>query len=60
MNWSTKEIADAIAAANAKLNDPKLSDDDRFLAQAERDVCKELAAMLREEAPEPTMAMGDR
>lgn len=59
-SWSPKEIADAIARANARLADPNLSSEDRFLAEAERDVCKELAALLHEEAPEPAMAMGEQ
>jgi hypothetical protein len=59
MSWTHQEIEKAIAAANAKLRDPNLSRDDRFLAEAERDVCRELAAMLREEASEPVMAMGE-
>jgi hypothetical protein len=59
MSWTTKEIADAIAAANAKLRDPNLSRDDRFLAEAEVRVYEELAAMLHEEASESVMAMGE-
>jgi hypothetical protein len=58
-SWSVQEIADAIAAANAKLNNPTLSDDDRILARAQADVLKELAEMLHEEAPEPAMAAGE-